>query len=321
MRADRLLSELMLLQVRGKMSAAELAREMEVTERTIYRDMVALSVSGIPIYAEQGAGGGYQLIDGYRTQLTGLNDHELRALFAVNIPALLGALGMDESLNSAMRKLQASIPAGRENQGVWVQQRFYLDSAPWQDRDYSEVKNHLTLLQDAVWNDRKVRMEIDLAPFGTLAGLELDPYALVIKDNRWYLICHREGNFSVKELREIRRIEVLEDQFQRAANFDLFSFWQEWLGIMRDSCRRYPVIIRVNTRYWRDVLHHLRFAFAHALDEETDGWREVILHFDSLHDARNQLIQLGGSVQVLTPEPLRLSLVDFAAQISTLYQD
>ncbi len=128
MRADRLLSLLMLLQARGRLTAKALAEKLEVSERTIYRDIDALCVAGVPIYGEAGPEGGYALLDSYRTSLTGLTEGEVRALFMLNIPAPLAELGVSQELRTAMLKLSAVLPAARRSDEERVRQRFYLDS-------------------------------------------------------------------------------------------------------------------------------------------------------------------------------------------------
>ena len=158
MRADRLLSLLMLLQTRGKMTAQALAQELEVSERTIYRDIDALCTSGVPIYGEAGLDGGYALLDSYRTNLTGLSEAEVRALFMLNVPAPLADLGVSRELKSALLKLTAALPAARRPHEEHVRQRFYLDSAGWQ-RD-EEAVPHLKTIHQAVWQDRKLYLTV-----------------------------------------------------------------------------------------------------------------------------------------------------------------
>ena len=133
MRADRLLSILMLLQARGKMSAQALADELEVSVRTIYRDLDALSAAGVPVYAERGPGGGCLLLDSYRTTLTGLTRDEVRALFALSIPSALSELGIDDEARTALYKLSAALPASRRPDEAGSRQRVHLDPEGWSD--------------------------------------------------------------------------------------------------------------------------------------------------------------------------------------------
>ena len=146
MRADRLISILMLLQARGKMTAGELAKELDVSERTIYRDVEALCISGVPLYAEHGPGGGLALLDSYRTNLTGMDEEELRALFMVfSLPGPLEPLGANLKLKSAMLKLSAALPGARRSDEEKVRQRFFLDWSWWFHSQ--EPVPHLTTIQ------------------------------------------------------------------------------------------------------------------------------------------------------------------------------
>src|SRR5512147_2861952 len=153
MRADRLLSLLMLLQARGRMTAQELARELEVSERTIYRDINALSASGVPVYAESGPGGGCALLDSYRTNLTGLTADEARALFMLSIPAPLDQLGVGQELRAALLKLSAALPSSRRPDEERARQRIHIDSLAWFQGE--DPVPHLHTLQQAVWQDRR----------------------------------------------------------------------------------------------------------------------------------------------------------------------
>ena len=156
MRADRLLSLLMLLQTRGQMTAQELAKELEVSERTIYRDMDALSVAGIPIYGEPGPEGGFALLNSYRTNLTGLTEGEVRALFMLSIPAPLADLGVSQELRSALLKLSAALPDSHRRDEAKVRQRFHLDSTWWHQG--AEQLPHLSTVHDALWQDRQLHI-------------------------------------------------------------------------------------------------------------------------------------------------------------------
>ena len=154
MRADRLLSILMLLQARGRLTAGELARELEVSERTIYRDVDALSASGVPIYGDRGPDGGYALLDSYRTSLTGLTEREVRALFMLSIPAPLADLGVDGELRTALHKLAAALPDARRGDEERVRRRIHLD-AVWWSREHEPVP-YLAAIHEAVWQDRRL---------------------------------------------------------------------------------------------------------------------------------------------------------------------
>lgn len=323
MRADRLLSLLLLLQARGQMSARALAVELEVSERTIYRDVEALSAAGVPVYAETGVKGGYALLDSYRTTLTGMTDAEVRALFMLNIPEPLVDLGVSQELRSAFRKLTAALPAQHRQDEAKVRQRVYLDAHWWFQG--GESITHLPVMQQAVWQDRKVFIEYSL-PYGLQTGVQqtIEPYGLVAKAGVWYVVYAMNGRFQAKRISKIRKAELIDECFVRQEDFDLTVFWQTWCEAFESQRAQYLVRIRVAPHF----VNHLPYHFGEAvldniLPEETgeaNGWLALSLPFESLEDARAKLLGLGAVVEVLSPLPLRLSLADFAAQIVKIYE-
>ena len=213
MRADRLLSILMLLQSRGLVTAHQLAVELEVSERTIYRDITALSTSGVPVYGTSGPEGGYALVESYRTSLTGLTPGEVRALFALSIPAPLDELGLSNELKAALRKLSASLPDSRRSDELRVRQRIHLDLTGWHHAD--EGAPHLQSLYQAVWQDRQVSLNYRPLPM-LETDLTVEPYALVAKAGIWYLISRHSAQFHVHRLSEILDVHILEESLTAA---------------------------------------------------------------------------------------------------------
>ena len=185
MRADRLLSILMYLQARGRMTAYELAEELEVSERTIYRDLEALHAAGVPVLAERGPGGGCQLPEEYKVSLTGLTENEVRGLFLSPVSGPLADLGMGKALEAAMLKLSAALPSTHRRDVERMRQRVLVDTAQWFRP--SEPVPYLPLLQEAVWQDRTLRFTYRRAD-GVHVKRTLDPYALVAKSSIWYLV-------------------------------------------------------------------------------------------------------------------------------------
>lgn len=322
MRADRLLSLLMLLQARGQMSARELAEELEVSERTIYRDITALSASGVPVYAVRGPGGGVRLIEEYRTTLTGLTLDETRALFMMNIPAPLMQLGMGEKFKGALLKLSASLPDTRRAAEARTRQRILLDSSWWFQSE--QEAPCLQTIQQALFQDRRLHIKVRWVAFNTHFEQQAEPYGLVAKANIWYLVYGRGGTPHVTRVSEIAEAEILTEGFTRPAEFDLEAFWEKW-------CREYesqpPFQARI--RVAPEVLPFLaeyvgdraRGQVARYQLPDADGWVMLDLPFDSFVTARTRLLGLGRAVEVLKPEVLRKSLVDFAEQIVRFYQD
>jgi predicted DNA-binding transcriptional regulator YafY len=320
MRADRLLSMLMILQVRGQVTASRLAQELEVSERTIYRDIDALSAAGVPVYAERGVGGGISLLDSYRTTLTGLTDKELRALFMLSIPAPLVELGVNEELRAALLKLAASLPAGRRHEEERVRQRFHLDSVWWFQS--GEPVPHLNTLQEGVWHDRRIVLTYNL-PFQTRVERLVDPYGLVAKGGVWYLIFCRQDHLRAMRVSRVLAARLSEERFERPAGFDLARFWGEWCAAYEENQPSFLVVARVAP----DLVPLLPLYFgpeikakiAEAGPADSEGWITVTLPFETLEAARERVLGLGRAIEVLAPEALRCSVIDFATQIVDFY--
>lgn len=319
MRADRLLSLLMLLQARGRMTAVSLSQELEVSQRTIYRDINALSASGVPIYGEPGRDGGYSLLDSYRTSLTGLNDGEVRALFMMQIPDALTQLGVGQELKAAMLKLTAALPAVRRADEVKVRQRFYLDSTPW--KSGGTAVPHLPIIHQAVWQAQKLRIAYRLPFHGIELHHIVEPYGLVAKASVWHLVHFRDG-FRVQRAADLLTAQMTGESFQRQPDFDLAAFWQEWRAQQEASRSLYPVTVRVAPNAVKAVSHYFGDQVGNQI-ESSSGTDKVTLtlHFESLAAARARLLRFGGAIEVLEPRALRASIHDYALQIATLYQN
>ena len=225
MRADRLLSILMLLQTRGRMTAHDLAEHLEVSERTIYRDFDALSMAGIPLYTERGPGGGCSLIDGYQTRLTGLTEAEIRALFLSTISAPSADLGMGRALEDALLKVSAALPQSSRHTVEHTRQRFYVDTT-WCEHP-ERVISCLQTIQGAVWNDQKLSIDYHTV-YGTRQQYLVEPYGLVAKTGAWYLVGVLAGIQQVFHLTRMYNVEATELSFTRPADFDLAACWNEY---------------------------------------------------------------------------------------------
>jgi predicted DNA-binding transcriptional regulator YafY len=321
MRADRLLSLLILLQTRGSLTAETLASELEVSVRTIYRDLQALSTAGVPVYAERGPGGGCSLLEGYRTTLTGLTPQEARALFMLSIPAPLDQLGVSQELKAALLKLSAALPASQRGEEESSRQRIYLDSSWWFQPE--EAAPCLAAIQQAVWQDRKLRLTYR-ADFGTLVQQTLAPYGLVAKASVWYLVyAHPSGDVRALRVSRVAEAVILAESFQRPASFHLAEFWKAWCAEFEDNRLLYRVTARVSPELARQLPHyfgdeiHARIAQAQPPDGE--GWITLSLPFESFSAARARILGFGRAIEVLQPEALRKSVIDFAAQIVDFY--
>lgn len=322
MRADRLISMLMLVQARGRMTAGQLADELEVTVRTIYRDVDALSAAGVPLVTDRGPGGGISLLDSYRTSLTGLSEPETRALLMLSIPSPLNQLGVSTELASALRKLAASLPAGRQAEEHRVRGRLLVDPAPWHET--GQRAPHLRALHEAVWQDRVVVLTRRVA-FGAEISRRVDPLALAAKEGVWHLVCRAEGHLRVHRVEEVVDVTETGDDVDRPAEFDLPRFWARWCEAHAAERARYEVRLKVAPDLASELHFHVgdeaRSALAAADDPATDGWITLELAFTSLPAARAQCLAFGAAAEVLEPRALRDTVSDFATQTSQLYED
>lgn len=322
MRADRLISILMLLQARGRMTARDLAVELEVSERTIYRDVEALSTSGVPVYAEHGPGGGLALLDSYRTNLTGLNEGEQRALFMMlSAPGPLDRLGVHQELKSAMLKLSAALSNTARADEEKVRQRFHLDWSWWFHNQ--EPVPHLNTVQQAIWEDRLLCLRYRtflLIP----AEVEAQPYGLVAKAGIWYLVAGVEGTPRVFQLSWLIDVEPLEAYFTRPADFDLAAFWQNWCADYEQRHHAFTARVRFSPALFNLLPLYMGRRMveqmAQAGPPDADGWFTLTLAFESLEAARERILSFGGGAEVLEPEALRCSVIDHAEQIVKFYQ-
>jgi predicted DNA-binding transcriptional regulator YafY len=322
------------LQARGRMTAQELARELEVSERTIYRDINALSASGVPVYAESGPGGGCALLDSYRTNLTGLTADEARALFMLSIPAPLAQLGVTQELKAALLKLSAALPEARRHDEERIRQRIYLDSLTWFQGE--DAVPHLPTIYRAVWDDRRVAITLRVQ-FGAFLQTQIEqviaPYGLVAKVGVWHIVAARHdaahpGAAHDDQLRVYRAADVIEarlldEPFTRCANFDLVEFWQTWCDGVEQHRPRYEATLRLAAHFVPHAHHYLgedvRAAIAQAAPDE-QGRVQIAVVFESLEEARARCLSLGRAVEVLEPEALRQSIIDYAEQIRKVYE-
>ena len=319
MRADRLISILILLQTRGKLTARDLASQLEVSERTIYRDMDALSAAGIPVYCERGPGGGCALLESYRTNLTGLTRDEVRALFMLSIPAPLQQLGVDQDLRAALRKLTASLPEIMRPEGSRSRARIHLDSTAWVQADQSAL--HLGTIQKALWTDQYLDLTYHLA-FGAQTTHRVAPYGLVAKENQWHLVFARQDSLLVKKVSDVMDARLSGKTFSMPADFNLVEFWSEWT-LQRESNRpQFLVQVRISPL----LLEALLFFKNPILPEDfikprldDKGWYPLTISFDNFEQARKRLLNFGGGVEILAPTALRESVIDFARQTLSVY--
>ncbi|MFJ8055776.1 helix-turn-helix transcriptional regulator [Streptomyces sp. NPDC096142] len=323
MRAARLIKMVLLLQSRATMTAAELARELEVSERTVTRDAQALSEAGVPVYAERGRAGGYRLVGGYRTRLTGLARSEAEVLFLSGVPGALREMGLEDAASAARLKVSAALVPSLSDASHTAAQRFHLDAPAW----FREPKTPelLPVVADAVWDDRRVVARYRRGD--TEVERPLEPYGLVLKAGVWYL-CARVADrdaFRVYRIDRFTAMDQAEERFVRDEDFDLPAFWDERAEQFARSILRAEVVVRLSEDGARRLPYAVDPAAAREALKAADaprnegGWVTVTLPVESEEVARGQLAELGPEVEVLAPESLRARFARDAARLAELY--
>ena len=324
MRASRLLSILILLQLRGRVSAEELSREFEVSVRTIYRDIDQLSSAGVPVYAERGRAGGFALLEGYRTRLTGFTRGEAEALLLAGAGGAARDLGIGAEAAAAQLKLLASLPVDAGASAQRIAARFHLDPAPWYQR--LEPLDMLPALASAVWSDRRIR--IGYESWKDVVRRELSPLGLVLKAGVWYLVASADakaGGDTTRTYRvsNIRTLDVLETTFRRPQRFDLA---RRWASSAKDfetrlmSGRAHVKLSPAGLRLLRDI-SPAAFEAARAKHRacKPDGWVRAEIPVEPVEQAALQLLRLGAEVEVLSPPDLRAAVAAQARKVAALY--
>ncbi|MFC4016966.1 helix-turn-helix transcriptional regulator [Micromonospora sp. GCM10011542] len=323
MRASRLLSLLLLIQSHGRLTAAQLAERLEVTPRTIYRDVESLHAAGIPLYGEAGHAGGYRLVDGWRTRLTGLTTEEADRLFLAGLPGPADELGYGDVVAALRLKLHAALPAPLADRATQLQQRFHLDTPGWYaDGDTSP---ELTRTAEAVWRQRRVEVAYR-SWSGEVATRVLEPYGLVLKGGRWYVVADRPGRGAPATYRvnQILALTPLDEEFERPADFDLPAWWRAHVVEFRARLHRDEATVRLSPA-GRQRLREIgsdpvvAAVDASAGPPDARGWVTAVLPIESLTHAHGDLLRLGAEVEVLTPPALRERLAATAAELAALY--
>ncbi|MFI1220839.1 MULTISPECIES: helix-turn-helix transcriptional regulator [unclassified Streptomyces] len=329
MRAARLIKMVLLLQARPAMTAAELAAELEVSERTVTRDAQALSDAGVPVYAERGRAGGYRLVGGYRTRLTGLARDEAEALFLSGLPAALREMGLEDAASAARLKVSAALLPSLRDASSSAARRFHLDAPSWYHEP--ETPELLPAIADAVWDDRLLRARYrrgggrGAGDGGAEVARELAPYGLVLKAGVWYLCARAGEDFRVYRIDRFTAVEAAEERFERDETFDLPGFWEERAAGFARSLLRTEVTVRVSGRGARQLAYTGdRAAAAAALEQASEPGRDgritLTLPVESLDVAYGQLLALGPELEILAPESLRVRFADAAERLHEMYR-
>jgi predicted DNA-binding transcriptional regulator YafY len=312
MRADRLLSIIMLLQARGRMTTRRLAEELGVSRRTILRDIDALSLAGVPVYAEGGHGGGIALDENYRTTLTGLQDREVRALFVAQHAQVLDEVGLGEAAKSTLLKLLAVLPASQQPSVEHIRQRLLIDSAWWW-RD-TQPPPFWDQLQQAVYDDRCIQAVYERHDGETIERM-LEPYSLIAKSSLWYLLAQHQGELHTYRVARFQRITLLDTHFQRRKDFDLATYWQTHLQEFKEAIAGYRFTLRLPP----DRLSFVRRLIPgryHVLDTpDATGWLTVQFDLESPDLARMLVFGLGQPVEIVEPLELKEAVLRAARDL------
>jgi predicted DNA-binding transcriptional regulator YafY len=320
-RASRLLSLLLMLQARGRMTARELADELEVSIRTIYRDMDALTESGVPVLADRGPDGGYSLLEGYRPQLTGMSAEEADSLALAGMPDAAAELGLGRVLAAAQLKVQAARPTELAERSRRIAERFHLDAPGWFGE--AEQVPTLTGIADAVWNQRVVRVRY-LRWGEEEVERELEPLGVVLKGGTWFLVAspHSGGEPCTYRVARVQELETLDARFDRPEGFDLWRYWNApgsaaGLYQAEASVRLSPAGLRRATAVLRP--HSARALAEREWPVDDDGWTHAVVPIESIAAARVELLALGADVEVVSPAALREQMREAAVGLAALY--
>lgn len=322
MRASRLLSLLMLLQAHGRMTARELAREAGVSIRTVYRDIDALSAAGVPIFSEPGPAGGYALVDGYRTRLTGLTPGEAGALFFAGMPGPAAELGLGALLTAAELKVMAALPPGLRASAALVRERFLLDAPGWFRE--GDQPRYLAEIAEAVWEQRPLR--VAYRSRGSAGWRNIDPLGLVLKGGVWYLVARSDDEPRTYRVSRIEDLESLPGAFSRPPGFDLEAYWRSSSDAFMAMLYSGRVLARFSPRGIEQLCHLVdqwvaSAVIASAAVPDPDGWVEVEVPVESEAIALTQLLQFGPEVEVIAPAGLRQRIAGAAALMAARYQE
>ncbi|WP_416796184.1 helix-turn-helix transcriptional regulator [Ciceribacter azotifigens] len=320
MRAVRLINILTTLQAKGLVTAETLAAENGVSVRTIYRDIDALSLSGVPVYSERGSEGGYRLLDGYRVRLNGLSPGEAEAMFLSGVPGAAADLGLGSLMAGAQKKLTAALPEDLRQSAARMQGRFHLDAPTWFGE--SERPAHLQAIADAVWNCRLVRMRY--RSWKAEKNREAEPLGVVLKGGAWYMAARVDGDVRTYRISRILDLLVTKERFERPEDFDLAGYWAE--NTLRLEAELHPNTATLRVSRWGlRLLEHISPSYVRARMEvekderDEDRWI-VTLPCGQAQHAISEFLRLGAEAEVLAPEMLREAMRETMDRLAERYR-
>jgi len=316
MRADRLLTLILLLQTHGKLTAKELAERLGVSRRTILRDINALSFSGIPVYSTGGHGGGIALVESYRTTLTGLNKLEVQSLFVTHNQHALADVGLGSAAEQLLMKLLATLPDAQHSTADHIRQRLMIDPTWWwHDNSLSPFWEDL---QKAVYEDRLI--ETTYQNFdGDVTQRVLAPYSLICKSSLWYLLAEREDELRTYRVSRFQSLRLLDQSFSRRPDFDLPVYWQAHTRSFDETLTEYRCTLRIHPERMAFVQWLMPGRWQQIAGQDDQGWLTISLSFDSDLLAKMLVFGLAGFVEVLAPPELEQAVLAQARDLLKSY--
>lgn len=319
MRADRLMNIMILLQNRGKMTAKELANELEVSDRTIHRDMDALSNAGIPIVSDRGKEGGWRLLDNFRSKLSGLNIDDIKSLFLFPSGKLLEDLELNIQALDTRQKLLAAIPGTfrDEVQAIW--ERIHIDSSTW--RQSKEKVHALKTVQKAVWESKKLKIYYEQAD-GEQKERLIEPLGLVAKGNRWYLVASRNGELRNYRVSRIQTAQVEDETFKRPIDFNLADYWEQSKKEFIQNLPQYDVQVEIHPAIIPRINFTGKFVqFIQRKNPKEDKWIPATLRFNDKQEAVEFILGFANKMRVISPEDLQDKVVSAAMSVIEFYKN
>ncbi|HEY8948421.1 MAG TPA: YafY family protein [Rhizomicrobium sp.] len=321
MLASRLLSILMLLQARGRMSAAALAQEFEVSVRTIHRDIDQLSAAGIPVYAERGRAGGFALMDGYRTKLTGLTQPEAESLFLAGLPGPAAQLGLSDVLHAARLKLMAALPPNMQPNAERIASRFHLDPVAW-FKGIDPLPQLQTVAQ-AVWSERFLKLRYRNS--GEIYARKLGPLGLVLKGGVWYLVAVSGKSVRTYRVAQMLDVEVMDEAFARPKTFDLAEHWERSSSAYEAGVYREEAEVRISPKGMGRLEALGPYVAAAATDSagkpDRDGWVCCRVPLENFDLGVRDMLRLGEEVEVLGPPAFRAQVARTLKALTARYRN
>ncbi len=310
MRADRLISILLLLQMHERLTTHQLSQELGVSRRTIQRDMEALSTSGVPVFADRGNGGGWSLLDDYRVQLNGLKEPEIQALFLSQPTRIIESLGLKEAFQAATIKLLTALPERARRDAELTRQRLYIDGAGWFSRE--EAVTTLPHLQEAIWESRRCQMWYQRSDDELIERI-VEPLGLVAKGTIWYLVAQANGEARTYRISRIQKVIVTEERFSYPDNFNLTEYWKSSVKALKTHLPRYVVNVLIRN----DAIELLRTISRYAHIEkiaasQLEEWLEAEIDFETIEEALSTIFLMGEKTRVIQPKELRDRLIELA---------